>query len=139
MGAQGESDGRISGTYDVQTIQCDAQTFQCAIPVHAPSVALVFLTDEAYANSGGEDGQQSNGDVLTFATTTTTGRAKPTIDMQAVATSNGHSGSFPMMATSKGGSVNAGGRRMDVPGVGGLMWGMGFAVAAALGWSWVLA
>ncbi|KAG8988917.1 hypothetical protein FRB90_002499, partial [Tulasnella sp. 427] len=68
MGQQYASDGRLYGDVDVQTIQCDTNTNLCNIPVPSPSAALVFLTDEAFTNSGGNtaDGSEST---LTFPTT----------------------------------------------------------------------
>ncbi|KAG8983833.1 hypothetical protein FRB93_006940 [Tulasnella sp. JGI-2019a] len=127
MGGMNAADGRLTGTPNVQTIQC--ANGQCAIPVPAPSIALVFLTDAAYANSGGEDGQQSDGSILTFATTTTTGKHKATIDPAALATSNGHSGSFPLMATSKGqpAGVNDAARRSTLS-----WWSVGVVTIAGL-------
>ncbi|KAG8980670.1 hypothetical protein FRB93_009077 [Tulasnella sp. JGI-2019a] len=74
MGGLSQSDGKLSGTPDVQTIQCDAQSGLCSIPVPAPSVALVFLTDAAFANSGGADGSAIvSGQLGPAANNTTTG------------------------------------------------------------------
>lgn len=93
------SDGRLYGDLDVQTIQCNAADGTCNIPVPGPSVALVFLNDAAYQNSGGDIATP-----VTFATTTTTHRVIASMDPAALAASNGRSGQDPLGATSKGGS-----------------------------------
>ncbi|KAG8908805.1 hypothetical protein FRB99_003043 [Tulasnella sp. 403] len=106
MGQQFKADGRLYGDAQVDTVNCDPTAGTCSIPVPAPCVALVFLTDEAYQNSGGLSGDAS-GSTLTFATTTTTGKVHPTIDTSALQTSNGRSGADPLGTTSKNTSVNA--------------------------------
>ncbi|KAG8941304.1 hypothetical protein FRC04_004623 [Tulasnella sp. 424] len=70
----------------------------CKIPVPAPSVALVFLSDEALTNSGGA-ARDASGSTLPFATTYTSGKVHTTIDLAALATSNGRNGSLPLGAT----------------------------------------
>ncbi|KAG8992102.1 hypothetical protein FRB94_012010 [Tulasnella sp. JGI-2019a] len=111
MGGVNAADGRLTGTPDVQTIQCDAATGICAIPVPAPSIALVFLTDAAYENSGGEHGDAS---VTTFPVSTTTVHAGkglaalPTMDKQT-----------PLLGTSKGNyNIPSGSGRSAAAGVG---------------------
>ncbi|KAG8984426.1 hypothetical protein FRB90_005328, partial [Tulasnella sp. 427] len=104
FGPQFMSDGRLYGDLDVQTVQCNAADGTCNIPVPGPSVALVFLTDQAYQNSGGDVATP-----VTFATTTTTHRVIPTMDQTALLASNGRSGSDPLGATSKGGSSTTSG------------------------------
>ncbi|KAG8940870.1 hypothetical protein FRC04_004980 [Tulasnella sp. 424] len=106
MGQQYASDGRLYGDASIQTIQCDTAAGLCNIPVPAPSVALVFLSDEALQNSGGVSGD-ATGSTLTFATTYTSGKVHATIDLAALATSNGRNGSLPLGATSKGGAVSS--------------------------------
>lgn len=125
--AQFSSDGRLSGEANVQTVACDTTAGTCSIKVPAPSVALVFLTDAAYQNSGGLSGELS-GDVLTYPTTTTTGKAKATIDLAALATSNGRSGSNPLGATSKGAAVPSSARRLAAE-VGWMFAGLALAYA----------
>lgn len=51
MGGELGSDGRLNGTVETVTIQCDTTALTCAIPVKAPSIALVFLTDTALQSS----------------------------------------------------------------------------------------
>ncbi|KAG8865302.1 hypothetical protein FRB96_000192 [Tulasnella sp. 330] len=68
MGGQFESDGRLQGTQETKTIECDQANNQCIVPMRAPSFALVFLTDDAMARSTAPQGSAS----LTFATTATT-------------------------------------------------------------------
>ncbi|KAG8972771.1 hypothetical protein FRC05_009601 [Tulasnella sp. 425] len=61
-------------------------------------VALVFLSDEALTNSGGA-ARDASGSTLPFATTYTSGKVHTTIDLAALATSNGRNGSLPLGAT----------------------------------------
>ncbi len=98
MGGVFQSDGRLNGTLSVQTVPCDQNAGTCSINVPAPSVALVFLTDEAYQNSGGDETETE-----TFATTTTTGKhaTRMTIDPALLATSNGRNGQVPLGTSSK--------------------------------------
>lgn len=51
LGGELGSDGRLMGTQETVTIQCDTTAQTCAIPVKAPSIALVFLTDTAVQES----------------------------------------------------------------------------------------
>ncbi|KIO18114.1 glycoside hydrolase family 79 protein [Tulasnella calospora MUT 4182] len=134
MGQQYASDGRLYGDAEVQTIQCDTTTQLCDIPVPSPSVALVFLTDEAFTNSGGAAGD-ATGSTLTFATTVTTGKVHATIDLAALATSNGRNGSMPLGATSKGGALSSWaeqGVRM-AGGVAQLWWSVAITVLGVVG------
>ncbi len=105
MGQVHQSDGRLSGNLTIQTVNCDTQAGTCTINVPAPSVALVFLTDEAFQNSG--NGASST---ETFATTTTTGKGATKLFMNpaALATSNGRSGKDPLGMSSKGSKLSSG-------------------------------
>ncbi|KAF8756886.1 Glycoside hydrolase family 79 protein [Rhizoctonia solani] len=51
LGGELGSDGRLEGTQETVTIQCDTTAQTCAIPVKAPSIALVFLTSDALTES----------------------------------------------------------------------------------------
>lgn len=51
LGGELGSDGRLQGTLETVTIQCDTTAQTCPIPVKAPSIALVFLTDSALTES----------------------------------------------------------------------------------------
>ncbi|KAG6808843.1 hypothetical protein H0H92_002618 [Tricholoma furcatifolium] len=93
------SDGRITGTENITTIQCDSTTNLCTIPVPAPSFALVFLTD----TSINEPGVAAT---TTFATTVQTRtRNTATVDPAVLATSNG--GYQKMLGSTSPGSTNA--------------------------------
>lgn len=76
------SDGRLTGDLDIKTVACSGGT--CQVQVPAPSIALVFLTDDALTDSDG-------GPTQTFATTLHT-KAHNTVQVDAsvLATSNGH-------------------------------------------------
>ncbi|KAF5353264.1 hypothetical protein D9756_008029 [Leucocoprinus leucothites] len=97
------SDGRPVGTEEIVSIQCDQTTGVCNIPVYAPSVALVFLSQNAETENSGAASK-------TYATTARTKTYNTvTIDPSVLATSNGHMGmgrSDSLGSTSKG-SVNA--------------------------------
>ncbi|CCO29455.1 hypothetical protein BN14_03468 [Rhizoctonia solani AG-1 IB] len=51
LGGELGSDGRLEGTQETVTIQCDTTAQTCAIPVKAPSIALVFLTNDGLTES----------------------------------------------------------------------------------------
>jgi hypothetical protein len=103
LGPGYESDGRFQGTLDIKTFPCDAVSNSCKVTVPAPSMALVFLTEEALKSSANSEEAQ------TFATSSITKtRNTVTIDPGALATSNGMNGkSRQLGSTSKGGLKNA--------------------------------
>jgi hypothetical protein len=89
------------GTVSVVTVPCDAGSNTCNVTVPAPSFALVFLTDSAVTNAGGQTLAAS-----TYATTAATKlKNTATIDAQALQTSNGMNGKSRIggASTSKGG------------------------------------
>ncbi|ELU40991.1 glycoside hydrolase family 79 protein [Rhizoctonia solani AG-1 IA] len=67
MGDQFNSDGRMKGELQTETIQCDTAAGSCAINVKAPSIVLVFLNDQTLADS-----TPPNEGPQTFATTAAT-------------------------------------------------------------------
>ncbi|KAJ8585043.1 glycoside hydrolase family 79 protein [Rhizopogon salebrosus TDB-379] len=86
FGANFESDGRFKGSESVQTINCDQSSNTCQVTVPAPGAALVFLSSDAYAESG-------NPPTETFSTTMATKTLNTaTMDPSVLATSNGMSG-----------------------------------------------
>jgi len=101
------SDGRLYNEPSVVTIPCDTTAQTCNVPVYSPSIALVFLNDEALTNSGGAAGDDGSGSILSFATTISTA-GKATVDYASVAVSNGRSGQDPLGSTSKGSNSNGG-------------------------------
>ncbi|KAJ7592313.1 hypothetical protein C8J56DRAFT_742020, partial [Mycena floridula] len=71
------SDGRLKGDPDVKTVTCNGGN--CVITVPAPSMALVFLSNQATT--------------VTFPTTVFTKTLNTaTVDASILATSNGHQG-----------------------------------------------
>jgi hypothetical protein len=56
------SDGRPVGAVDIQTVDCDQTLNVCNVKVPAPGAALVFLSDQALAES-------DEGPTMTFPTT----------------------------------------------------------------------
>lgn len=86
FGGPFESDGRLQGTEDVQTIQCSNNV--CSVPVPAPAFALVFLSDTAFSEVN-----PAASAIPTFSTTTgKPGAAAATINPSVLATSNGQGG-----------------------------------------------
>ncbi|KAG8918375.1 hypothetical protein FRC01_001896 [Tulasnella sp. 417] len=127
FGPQFMSDGRLYGDLDVQTIQCNAADGTCNIPVPGPSVALVFLNDNAYQNSGGDHQEP-----VTFATSVTTQKIFLTMDQAQLNSSNGRSGSDPLGTTSEGGAQTSGAAAMVGSFVGIVSFLVGAVVARVL-------
>lgn len=96
FGATFQSDGRLKGSESVQTIDCDQSSNTCQVTVPAPGVALVFLSSDAYGESG-------NPPTQTFPTTMVTKTVNTaTVDPSVLATSNGMSGAtWELGSTSK--------------------------------------
>jgi hypothetical protein len=103
FGGTFQSDGRLMGSESVQTINCDQSSNTCQVTVPAPGAALVFLSSNAYAESG-------NPSTQTFSTTMVTKTANTVkIDPSVLATSNGMSGStWELGSTSKEGNIGTG-------------------------------
>ncbi|KAJ7783995.1 glycoside hydrolase family 79 protein, partial [Mycena maculata] len=121
FGGNFESDGRLQGAEDVQTVQCDAAAQTCSVKVPAPGFALVFL-DSALTESAGAAS-------TTFATTALTKTANTvTIAASVLATSNGHGGSSnPLKVNSELGSTSKG----STNGAAGLRPAAGLLAASA--------
>ncbi|QRW08975.1 glycoside hydrolase family 79 protein [Ceratobasidium sp. AG-Ba] len=86
LGNNFEADGRLKNDEVIETVQCTGGS--CPIPLKAPSLALVFLTDAALANSSPDPSATQ-----TFPTTFLTKvRNTATIDQAVLATSNGRGG-----------------------------------------------
>ncbi|KAG8916728.1 hypothetical protein FRC00_014472, partial [Tulasnella sp. 408] len=111
------SDGRLTGDVETVFIPCDQASNTCTVPVKAPSVALVFLSDDAIAQSSPADAASS----LTFATSIYTGKGQhPIIDPAVLKTMNGDGGPGPRHtgSTSKGQSqqqLGAAARNAAIP------------------------
>jgi hypothetical protein len=89
-----ESDGRLKGDLNVQTVNCANNV--CQVQVPAPGFALVFLSDAAF--------EESTQEAQTFATTAVTRtRNTATVDQAVLATSNGwwHGNQKDLGSTSK--------------------------------------
>lgn len=130
MGGEFQSDGRLQGTQQTQTIACDQANNECTIPVRAPSYALVFLTDDALSMSSAPSGSST----LTFATTVTTGKGRPGINPSVLATMNGHGGPGSRYVGSTGTGV------LNISGIGlkAATPGLGLLLAATIGWLLVM-
>ncbi|KAJ6507834.1 glycoside hydrolase family 79 protein [Mycena vitilis] len=96
FGTAFESDGRLTGTEDVQTVTCKSDN-TCDVKVPAPGFALVFLADVS-------TDKETYAAVPTFSTTILTKTQNTvSIDPSLLATSNGQPGTNFMPArTSKG-------------------------------------
>ncbi|KAH8977188.1 hypothetical protein EDB86DRAFT_3007728 [Lactarius hatsudake] len=102
LGNQFQSDGRLQGNLDVQTVNCDTTAGTCQVKVPAPSFALVFLTDSAFS--------AVTPDVpLTYSTSAVTRTANTIfIDPSMLATSNGHYGMEDKKGATSFGSSSGG-------------------------------
>ncbi|KAJ7707362.1 glycoside hydrolase family 79 protein [Mycena rosella] len=126
FGTAFESDGRITGTEQIQTVTCNSDN-TCDIKVPAPGFALVFLADV------GADAE-SYPAVQTFPTTAQTKTANTVaINPTLLATSNGQAGANFMEAGTSLGKKKANGAAQFLPhltvalcislGVVSVMWG----------------
>ena len=109
LGTMSTSDGTLRGEQKTDTITCT--NGQCVIPVPAPSIALVFLTDEALTLSNPVEGATQ-----TYATTVV-GFGSATIDPNTLETSNGQNGNG--LGSNSKGSAGAAGKRAALPVYGG--------------------
>jgi hypothetical protein len=75
----------MRGDLNINTVNCDQTANTCTITVPAPSIALVFLMNDAFGGPSNEP------PTLTFSTTAST-NLQFTINPSVLATSNGHSG-----------------------------------------------
>ncbi|CAE6422766.1 unnamed protein product [Rhizoctonia solani] len=113
LGNHFESDGRLQGQEVIHTIDCDPVTNQCSVPLKAPSLALVFLTDAALQNSSPEEDATAS-----FETTFVTRlRHTATVDQEVLATSNGRGGKNGHLigSTSFGSMGNGSAMEMSIP------------------------
>jgi hypothetical protein len=118
MGTSFASDGTLKGDRVTDTITCNDGV--CVIPVYAPSVALVFLTDDALSSSTPSE------TAAPFATTVI-GTGDATVDPRVLETSNGQNGGKG--STSKGSAASDDSRRRAQVGLGSLIAGLGLAFA----------
>ncbi|KAG9082302.1 hypothetical protein FRC06_005131 [Ceratobasidium sp. 370] len=128
LGNHFESDGRLKNEEVVQTITCENGA--CAIPLKAPSLALVFLSDQALRESSPDPSATQ-----TFPTTFLTKlRHTATIDQAVLATSNGRGGARGnKLGSTSLGSVSGAGVSAVMPGLGMLGVLVAGAVLAGLG------
>ncbi|AFR98329.1 hypothetical protein C343_06306 [Cryptococcus neoformans C23] len=118
LGQSFASDGRLYGDLETITITCDEGV--CIVPVPAPSVALVYLSDAAL-----EESNVSEYATLTYPTSII-GSGSATVDVESLSTSNGKEGSG-RGSTSKGVAKSSAGRRVEW--MGGLL-GLGLLLGA---------
>jgi hypothetical protein len=92
-----QSDGRLQGNPDVQTVNCNTGGNTCTVKVPAPSFALVFLTSSGLS--------AVSGNAQTYPTTAMT-RTRNTvyIDPSVLAVSNGDYGFQNKIGTTSVGS-----------------------------------
>ncbi|KAG5640479.1 hypothetical protein DXG03_008374 [Asterophora parasitica] len=96
-----QSDGRPMGAENVAIVSCDQTNNVCKINVPAPSYALVFLTDDAFQETGGAPS-------TTFATTAQTkAHNTVTVDPAVLATSNGHTAMKDKLGSTSPGSTSS--------------------------------
>lgn len=120
------SDGRLYGDLETVTINCDTGANTCAIPLKAPSMAIVFLTDAAVAASTADE----QAPTATFATSViNVGSA--TVDIGSIQTGNGQAGGGVVLGSNSKGGLNAGERNMAMGWWAGLS-GLGLSLLATL-------
>ncbi|OCH92578.1 glycoside hydrolase family 79 protein [Obba rivulosa] len=105
LGTRFQSDGTLQGEEQAVIIPCDQTTLQCVVSVPAPGAALVFLSDQALAESTPTTTQ-------TFPTTAMTKTIKTaSVAASVLATSNGDSGAdrVSLSSTDKNGLTHANG------------------------------
>ncbi|CAE6465695.1 unnamed protein product [Rhizoctonia solani] len=106
LGGELGSDGRLEGTQETVTIQCDTTAQTCAIPVKAPSIALVFLTSDALTESSPDATVTQS-----FPTTAVTNRPNKitvSVDPSVLANSNGRGAAeHDLLGSTSEGSVNS--------------------------------
>ncbi|KAG8760410.1 hypothetical protein FRC11_000426 [Ceratobasidium sp. 423] len=113
LGGELGSDGRMQGTQETITIQCDTTAQTCAIPVKAPSIALVFLTDSALTESSPDSTVTQ-----TFPTSAVTNKGGSGITVSVassvLATSNGRGAAeHNLLGSTSQGSLNSAPARMQ--------------------------
>ncbi|EUC64409.1 glycoside hydrolase family 79 protein [Rhizoctonia solani AG-3 Rhs1AP] len=112
LGGELGSDGRLQGTQETVTIQCDTTAQTCAIPVKAPSIALVFLTDTALTESSPDSTMTQ-----TFPTSAVTNKPNKitiSVDPSVLSTSNGRGGAGNnLLGSTSEGSLNSAPARMQ--------------------------
>ncbi|OCH87689.1 glycoside hydrolase family 79 protein [Obba rivulosa] len=114
FGGQFGADGRLQGTEYIQTVNCDTSSNGCQIRVPAPGFALVFLTNNALKES-------TPTSTATFSTTAYTKTINTaSVDVSALATSNGRSGKDAQLGSTSHGSSGAGRAAGVYPSMAGL-------------------
>ncbi|KAF7307934.1 Glyco-hydro-79C domain-containing protein [Mycena kentingensis (nom. inval.)] len=102
FGGNFASDGRLMGTEDVQSVDCDTTAKTCSVKVPAPGFALVFLGDDTLTEDKGAPS-------MTFSTTALTKTMNTaTVDPSVLATSNGHGPQDPLNVNQNFGSTSHG-------------------------------
>lgn len=100
LGPMLQSDGRLNGTLNVTTVQCDQSANTCSIPVPAPAFALVFLTSDSLK-------AVSPTSTLTFPTSAMTSTGSNIyINPNMLATALGHSGMENVLGATSPGSLS---------------------------------
>jgi hypothetical protein len=121
MGTSFTSDGTLKGDRQTDTITCNDGV--CVIPVPAPSVALVFLTEDALTSS-------TPGEEAAPFATTVIGTGDATVDPRVLETSNGQGGEKG--STSKGSVASNNGRSRAELGGGAMIAGLTMGALALL-------
>jgi hypothetical protein len=129
LGAALKSDGRLNGTLNVTTVQCNQAANTCSIPVPAPAFALVFLTtDSLHAVSPTS--------TVTFPTSLTTNTGSNIyIDPSMLATAYGHSGMENVRGATSPGSLS-GASTLHTTLSGALAIFVSVLGAAVVAWRW---
>jgi hypothetical protein len=85
------SDGRLHGDVQTSTVQCSGGN--CVVPVPAPAIAVVYLSDDALRLSSPPQGSAGSAGAQGFQfETTVVGWGSATVDPRVMETSNGQNG-----------------------------------------------
>ncbi|EIW72362.1 hypothetical protein TREMEDRAFT_41693 [Tremella mesenterica DSM 1558] len=107
LGVSFSSDGRLYGTEQTSVVQCTDGN--CPIEVSAPSIAVVYLTDQALADSSVPQDATS-----TYATTVV-GHGSATVEAGALSTGNGQNAPSGVSGSTSEGSTSGSLRQYCTP------------------------
>lgn len=93
------SDGSLYNTEEIVTITCDTTNNNCAIPLKAPSIAVVFLTNASLTESTG------SADVTSTFATTVVAVGTATVDVGQLSTGNGQAGAASTLGSNSDSST----------------------------------
>lgn len=131
LGNQYASTGALFGTQTTITVPCDAASHTCTIPVYAPSVAIVFLSQQALAASGPAIGSADAKKVFLTTAWKSGAVGTQTVNPAALATSNGRGGMGTQSGSTSDGQKSGADRNSNAAGMA-----LGLIGLVAVGLTW---